>query len=69
MQVFGQDRELGLCPEVNKLVTDPLLLQMEILMTLLGMSFSNSAIIHIPKITKHWQKCLYFCIGWNKLIF
>jgi len=69
MKLFGQNRELGLCPKVNKHVTDPHLLQMEVLKALLQMSFSNSAIIHISKITKHWEKCLYFCTGQDKGIF
>lgn len=69
MKLFGQDRELGLCPKVNRHVIDPRLLQMGVLKALPGMSFSSSAMMHVSKITKPWQKCLYFCTGQNKGIF
>lgn len=58
MKVFGQDRELGLYPEMNKHVTNPPL-QMEILKALPGINFSNSTIIHIFDITEHCEKYLY----------
>lgn len=59
MKLFGQDRELGLCPEINKHVTNPPLLQMDILKSLPGINFSNSTMIHIFDITEHCEKCLY----------
>lgn len=50
---------LGLCPEMNKRVTNPPLLQMEILKALPEINFKNSTIIHIFNITKHCEKCFY----------
>lgn len=67
MKLFGQDRELGLCTEMNKRVTNPQLLQMEILKAVPGINFSNSIIIHIFNITEHCKKCLYS--GQHKGIF
>lgn len=57
--MFGQDRKLGLSPEMNKHVTNPPLLQMEMIKSLSGINFSISTIIHIFDITEHCEKSLY----------
>lgn len=67
MKLFGQDRELGLCPKKRKHVTNLQLLQMEILKALPELNFSNSTIIHTFNITEDCKKCLY--TGQHKGIF
>lgn len=68
MKLFGQDTELGLCPKMNNPVTNPPLLQMEILMEILpGIIILNSTIKHIFNVIEHCGKCLY--TGQHKGIF